>query len=138
MRPVLALALGLLSGCATLARLDPPAGRPYLPLAVAVPGRTPGLLAASRRALGDLGFEVDRAAGPELEATRTTGAETRDRARVTASSDLLQIDLRTELRDTDGSWLRADRVCAEYAHVRERVLAAEILRELGAPEPSRG
>jgi len=86
----------------------------------------------------DLGFAIERADGPELLAIRGTGDGTRDRARVSASGALLQIDLRTELQDSNGTWLRAGRVCAEYAHVRERVLAAQILKELGGADGSQG
>lgn len=132
------IAIASLTGCAAIAHFDPPAGVPYAPLEVSIGQRPPAVLEASRRALRQLGFVVSVESDAGLEATRGGEDGTRDRAQVSAAGNRLSIDLRTEIQDADGQWLRADHVCWSYRHVRERALAAAIARELAAPQPSSG
>lgn len=119
-------------GCATASPVtsDLPPEVPYQPLAISVPSRAPQLLEASQRALTRDGFIVTRAGDGELEAIRDPQDGSRDRAHVQVEDGLLKIDLRSELLGDDGTWLRADKVCGSYRHVREWELAGQIRHEM--------
>lgn len=111
----------------------------YQPLAVRLAAPRSLRVAAVHELAQHEGWNVftEHARGGYIEAYANETNTQRDHIVIDSTRGNAVIEIRTELRATDGEWMSSDTVCSSYSYSRETLLAAQlddIIRSHRAPQ----